>query len=87
MGWYSQFWWKEELPDLTCTVEQRESALLYTLAVTDEVFIDKGQANLTISAGIVRRLRLYLVKSIVFNFAIVLFTRLVDSFWHRSRHS
>ena len=53
MGWYSRFWWKEEQPGLTCTAEQRESVLLHTLAVTDEVFINEGQANLTITPGIV----------------------------------
>ena len=53
MGWYSRFWWRAEQPGLSCTAEQRESVLSSTLAVTDEVFIDDSQANLTITPGIV----------------------------------
>ena len=82
MGWYSRFWWKEEQPGLTCTAEQRESVLLHTLAVTDEVFIDEGQANLTITPGIV------ILHQVISNFVYITcyFHRQVGSSWLRNRH-
>ena len=54
-GWYSQFWWKEEQPALTCTADERESVLPSTLAITDEVYIqeDSSEINRTTTPGIV----------------------------------
>lgn len=57
LGWNSRFWWEVEQPNLTCTAEERESVLPYTLAVSDEFFIQEGSRDInnTITPGIVSR--------------------------------
>ena len=40
IGWYSDFWWREDVPGLTCTVEEREKVLANSLVVSDEIFLD-----------------------------------------------
>ncbi len=53
IGWYTRFWWRE-IPDEDCTVEQRESVLQSTIAVSDEVFLDPVEdVNITTSLGMV----------------------------------
>ena len=48
-------WWRQEIPGLTCTADQRESVLPLSLAFTDNYFLNEVRdANVTASSGIVR---------------------------------
>ena len=51
IGWYSNFWWREDEPGLTCTVEEREKVLANSLVVSDEIFL--GDADAINTTGIV----------------------------------
>ena len=55
IGWYSDFWWREDEPGLTCTVEEREKVLANSLVVSDEIFLDiERDADVITATGIVR---------------------------------
>ena len=51
IGWYASKWWLVENPSLSCTPQQRESVLPFSLAVLEYVFIE--DLNMTTHTGIV----------------------------------
>ena len=54
LGWYENFWWRVEDEGLNCTVEERESVLLSSLAGLSFKFLDEeADEDLTTSTGIV----------------------------------
>ena len=53
-GAYGSSWWKNEVPGLSCTAEQRASVLLSSIVIRIYHFPDETKdANLTTSLGIV----------------------------------
>ncbi len=55
LGRFRINWWRQEIPGLTCTADQRESVLPLSLAFTDNYFLNEVRdANDTASSGIVR---------------------------------
>ena len=55
LGWYENFWWRVEDERLNCTVEERESVLLSSLAGLNSKFLNKeADEDLTTSTRIVR---------------------------------
>lgn len=58
-GLLTQFWWKEQEDDLSCTAAERESILPFTLSVSKNFFLDElKDFNFTTSINIVCHLRL-----------------------------
>ena len=56
-----KFWWRQEIPGLNCTADQRESVLPFSLSVTENYFLDEDKdANITTTSGIVS---LYVAKT------------------------
>ena len=54
IGWYSNFWWREDEQNLSCTIEERENVLGHSLVVSDEIFLDaERDANVMTTPGIV----------------------------------
>ena len=59
IGWLREFWWNEgiEEGDLNCTAAQRQQVLSFSLAVSDEIFLDlERDADVVTTPGIVRHL-------------------------------
>jgi hypothetical protein len=60
LGRFRKFWWRQEIPDLTCTADQRESVMASSLAFTENYFLDEVRdANITTTSGMVRLRLLY----------------------------
>ena len=57
LGRFRRFWWRQEVPDLNCTADERESVLFSSLAITENHFLDEEKdINITASSGIVRQI-------------------------------
>ena len=56
LGHSRRLWWRQEVPGLNCTADQRESVLPSSLAVIRNRFLDEEKdGNVTATSGMVRQ--------------------------------
>ena len=54
IGRSRRLWWRQEVPGLNCTADQRESVLPSSLAVTENRFLyEENDGNVTSTSGMV----------------------------------
>lgn len=54
LGRFRHEWWRQVIPGLTCTADQRERVMSSSIAFTESYFLDEEKdANLTTTPGIV----------------------------------